>query len=205
MINTIETQKTQNPLKRLYFWTIHWAGTPYAVPALVLLSFAESSFFPVPPDVLLITLCFSQPKRWFKFALFCTIASVMGGMLGYAIGWGLWDTVGQPIVNFYHGQEVILKIKTWYDSYGFWGVLVAAITPIPYKIFTIASGSMHFNFVEFIGASILGRGLRFFAVAWLIRKFGVQVKPFLEKHFEIASIVFTVLLILGFVAVKYLF
>lgn len=198
-------RQTKNPIKKLYYWTLHWAATPYAIPALCILSFTESAFFPIPPDVLLIALCFSVPTKWFKLALYCTISSVLGGLFGYLIGWGFWEVLGEPIVNFYNGQEVIAKVKTWYDLYGFWGVLIAAITPIPYKVFTIASGSMHFSLTPFILASILGRGLRFFAVAWLIRKYGVKVKPFLEKHFESATIVFTVLLVMGFVCIKYLF
>lgn len=198
-------KETKNPIKKLYYWTLHWAETPYAIPALVILSFTESSFFPIPPDVLLIALCFSVPKNWFKLALYCSIASVLGGLLGYAIGWGAWELVGEPIVTFYNGHEIIAKVKNWYELYGFWGVLIAAITPIPYKVFTIASGSMHFDLLQFSAASILGRSLRFFAVAWLIHKYGIKVKPFLEKHFEWATLAFTAVVILGFVAIKYLF
>jgi len=204
--NALElARNTKNPIKKLYYWTLHWAETPYAIPALVVLSFTESSFFPIPPDVLLIALCFSVPTQWFKLALYCTIASVLGGLFGYAIGWGAWEVVGDPIVTFYNGHAVIEKVKVWYENYGFWGVLIAAITPIPYKVFTIASGSMHFDLIQFTAASVLGRGLRFFAVAWLIHKYGIKVKPFLEKHFEWATLALTALVILGFLAIKYLF
>ena len=193
---------TRNTLKKLYFWTLHWAATPYALSALVILSFAESSFFPVPPDVLLIAICFSQPKAWLKLAAWCTLASVLGGVLGYYIGFALWDLVGEPIVDAYHGGEVMAKVQTWYDEFGFIGILAAALTPIPYKVFTIASGTMHFDMLQFVVASTLGRGLRFFAVAGLIRLFGERVKPFLESNFELSATIMVALGVLGFLAIK---
>ncbi len=199
-----QARATRNPIKKLYFWTLHWADTPYALPMLVALAFAESSFFPVPPDVLLMALCFSTPKKWFKLALCCTLASVIGGLLGYYIGWGLYEGVGQRIVDFYHGQPVIDKVQVWYTEYGFFGILVAAVTPIPYKVFTIASGMMHFDMPQFILASVLGRGFRFFLVAGLIRIFGAKIKPFLEKHFEWLMLALLAAGILGFVAIKFL-
>jgi len=199
-----QARGTRNPLRKLYYWTLHWAATPYALPALVVLSFAESSFFPVPPDVLLIALCFSTPTRWFRLALWCTVASVAGGVLGYSIGWGLWDVVGQAIVRFYHGESVVEAVRVWYRDYGFWGVLIAAVTPIPYKVFTIASGMMRFDVAPFLLASVLGRGFRFFLVAGLIRLFGARIRPFLDKHFELAASALVLLAILGFFAIKYL-
>lgn len=195
---------TKNPLRKLYFWTLHWADTKYALPALFVLSFIESSFFPIPPDVLLMAICFSAPKRWLAAAFWCTVASVLGGILGWYIGWGLWETVGQPIVTLYKGETVMETVKVWYDQYGFWGVLIAAITPVPYKIFTIASGVFQFDLVQLIIASVIGRGFRFFLVAGLIRGFGPAIKPFLEKHFEIAVVLFTILGVLGVVAIKFL-
>jgi len=158
----------------------------------------------VPPDVLLIAICFSQPRRWARFALWCSVASVAGGMLGYALGWGLWDTVGKPIVDFYQGQEVMDKVHHWYDVYGFWGVLVAAITPIPFKVFTIASGWFHFDFSQFMLASAVGRPFRFFLVAGLIGAYGERVKPFLEEKLEWALLALAVVGLGGFVALKYL-
>ncbi len=193
---------TKNPLRKLYYWTLHWAETKYALPALFIVSFAESSFFPIPPDILLMAMCFAAPKRWLTFAFWCTVSSVLGGILGWYIGWGLWAGVGEPIVNFYHGQEVMEKVRVLYDQYGFWGVLTAAITPIPYKVFTIASGVFEFSLPALIGASIIGRGFRFFLVAGLIRGFGPRIKPFLEKHFELAMLAGLVLGILGIVAIK---
>jgi membrane protein YqaA with SNARE-associated domain len=195
---------TRNPLRKLYHWTLHWAATPYALPALVVLSFAESSFFPVPPDVLLIALCFCTPQRWFSLAAWCTAASVAGGLLGYVIGWGLWEAVGLPIVHMYRGEGVVEAVRVWYENYGFFGVLIAAVTPIPYKVFTIASGMMRFDLAQFVLASILGRAMRFFLVAGLIRMFGARVKPFMERHFELAATALAVLAILGFAAIKYL-
>jgi len=195
---------TRNPLRKLYFWTLHWAATRHALPALVVLSFAESSFSPVPPDVLLIALVFSTPRRWARLALWCSAASVLGGMLGYYIGWELWDTVGKAIVDFYHGQAVMEQIRAWYDELGFLGVLVAAITPIPYKVFTIASGWFAFDFRLFVLASALGRSFRFFLVAGLVGRFGERIKPFLEKRLEWALLALGVLAVLGFAAIQWL-
>jgi len=199
-----KARATRNPIRKLYFWTLHWGTTKWAVPALLVLSFTESSFFPIPPDVLLIALCFAAPRRWFALALMCTVASVLGGALGYYIGAALWDSVGQQIVAFYHGEAVMQKIRHWYDVYGFVGVLVAAITPIPYKVFTIASGVFQFDFWQFMGASFVGRGFRFFLVAGLIGMLGEKVRPFIEDRLEILLIVLTVLGIGGFVLLKFL-
>ncbi|GBD95900.1 MAG TPA: DedA family protein [Nitrospirae bacterium] len=192
-------------VKKLYDWVLHWAETPYAIPALFLLSFSESSFFPVPPDVLLITLAISIPKKAFKYALICMIASVLGGILGYCIGFYGYETVGRPIVDFYHGQDIMNAIKLKYDEYGFLGILIAAITPIPYKVFTIASGVFEFDFWSFMLASILGRSTRFFIVAGLIWKFGPAIKDFIEKYFNILSIIFVILLAGGFILIRYVF
>ncbi|HDH04108.1 MAG TPA: DedA family protein [Nitrospirae bacterium] len=192
-------------IKKLYDWVLHWAETPYAIPALFLLSFSESSFFPVPPDVLLITLAISIPKKAFKYALICMIASVLGGILGYGIGFYGYETIGRPIVDFYHGQEIMNAIRIKYDEYGFLGILIAAITPIPYKVFTIASGVFEFDFWSFLLASILGRSARFFIVAGLIWKFGPAIKDFIEKYFNILSIIFVILLAGGFILIRYVF
>ncbi|UCD37644.1 MAG: DedA family protein, partial [Fidelibacterota bacterium] len=163
-------------LRRLYDWVLHWAETPYGVPALFLLAFAESSFFPIPPDVLLIALAVSIPTRAFWYALLCAIGSISGAYLGYAIGYFGWEAIGKPLVEFYHGQETMEWIRSQYELYGFWGVFVAALTPIPYKVFTIASGLFSFNLGTFTVASIIGRGLRFFAVGTLIYFFGPPIK-----------------------------
>lgn len=195
---------SKNPLRKLYFWTLHWADTKYAIPALVFLSFIESSFFPIPPDVLLMAICFSAPRKWFMAALWCTIASVAGALLGWYIGWGLWEVVGQPIVKFYHGEAVMQQVKDLYDAYGFWGVLVAAITPIPYKVFTIASGVFQFSLPQMLIASVIGRGFRFFLVAGLIRLLGERVRTFIETRLELMLILGTIVGIGGFAALKFL-
>ena len=192
-------------IKKLYDWVLHWAKTPYAIPALFLLSFAESSFFPVPPDVLLIALAISLPKKSFKYALICMIGSVVGGVVGYGIGLYGYEMIGKPIVEFYHGQGKMDMIKTLYSQYGFWGILFAAITPIPYKVFTIASGVFKFDFLLFFIASVIGRSTRFFIVAALIWKFGAPIRDFIDKYFNILCLVFMVLLVGGFFAIKYVF
>ncbi len=190
-------------IKKLYNWVLHWAETPYGVPALFLLAFSESSFFPVPPDVLLIALAISIPKKSLKFAAVCAVGSVLGGMLGYGIGFYGYEAIGQPIVDFYHGQAVMEKVKLWYDQYGFFGILIAAVTPIPYKVFTIASGVFSFDFLLFVVASIVGRSARFFVVAGLIWKFGPAIKVFIDKYFNLLCWVFMILLIGGFLLMKY--
>lgn len=192
-------------IKKMYDWVLHWAETPYGIPALFLLSFSESSFFPVPPDVLLIALAISIPKKSFKFAAICMIGSVLGGILGYGIGLYGYDAIGKPIVDFYHGQATMDSIKNLYDQYGFWGILTAAITPIPYKVFTIASGVFKFDFFSFLSASIIGRSTRFFIVAGLIWKFGPSIKDFIDKYFNLLCVVFMILLVGGFVLIKYVF
>ncbi len=197
------TANNRNWVRRIYDWVLSWAETPYGIYALALLAFAESSFFPIPPDVLLIALAIGAPKKSLKFAFICTAASVLGGIAGYYIGFAAYEAIGKPIVDAYNGQPVMDKIAMWYSQYGFWGILTAAITPIPYKIFTIASGVFSFNFAEFLLASVIGRSIRFFAVAGLIALFGPQIKSFIDKYFNILSIIFTILLIGGFIFIKF--
>jgi membrane protein YqaA with SNARE-associated domain len=188
----------------LYDWTVSWADRPGGAWALFLIAVAESSFFPIPPDVLLIALCVGAPSKSFRFALICSVGSVLGGLLGYAIGYWGYDLIGAPIVKAYHGEDVMQKIKLWYDTYGFWGNLAAAVTPIPYKVFTIASGVFHFNFAAFFLASVIGRSARFFAVGALIYWVGPQVKVLIEKYFDWLAVGAFVLLVGGFIALKYL-
>lgn len=190
-------------IKKLYNWVLHWAETPYGVPVLFLLAFAESSFFPVPPDILLIALCLSINRKAFYYALICTVGSVLGGIVGYYIGMYGYETIGKPIVDFYHGQDIMHSIKLKYDQYGFLGILIAAITPIPYKVFTIASGVFNFDFLLFVLASIIGRSLRFFVVAGLIWKFGHPIREFIDKYFNLLACIFIVLLVGGFLLIKY--
>lgn len=203
-VNELTLENNKNIIRRLYDWVLHWAETPYGMWALFLIAFAESSFFPIPPDVLLIALAISIPTRAFHFALVATIGSLIGGIAGYGIGMFGYDSIGRPIVEFYHGQEIMQAIKEWYDKYGFWAVLGAAITPLPYKIFTISSGMFSFDFFQFMIASIIGRSVRFFAVAGLIWKFGKPIKGFIDKYFNLLATLFIILLIGGFIIIKYL-
>ncbi len=192
-------------IRRLYDWVLHWAETPYGSLALIILAFAESSFFPVPPDVLLIALAISIPKKSFFYAFECSLSSVIGGMLGYLIGIALMDVIGWKIIDFYNARELFTQLFSKFNEYNFWAVLIAAITPIPYKVFTIAAGAANATFWVFMVASIIGRSLRFFAVGALIYIFGERIKNFIDKYFNWLSILFMVLLIGGFLVIKYVF
>jgi membrane protein YqaA with SNARE-associated domain len=188
----------------MYDWTISWAERPGGTWALFLLAFAESSFFPIPPDVLLIALCVGAARKSFRFAAVCSVGSVLGGMLGYSIGYWGYDVIGEPIVKFYHGEAVMQKIQGWYDAYGFWGTLAAAVTPIPYKVFTIASGVFKFPFVPFLLASVIGRSFRFFLVGGVIYIYGPSVKAIIEKYFDWLAWLLLILGVAGFLAIKFL-
>ena len=193
------------PIRRLYNWTISWADHPAGTHALFWIAFAESSFFPIPPDILLMALCFGARQKWFKYALVCTAGSVLGGVAGWYIGYGLDEAVATPLMNLYDPSGATrAKIEMWYSEYGFLGILIAAITPIPYKVFTVASGMFQYSLPLLIGASILGRGFRFFLVAAIIRIFGAKVKPFIDKNLEWCFVIGSILLVGGFVAIKFL-
>jgi membrane protein YqaA with SNARE-associated domain len=192
-------------LRRLYSWVLHWAETPYGSWALFLLALSESSFFPVPPDVLLIALAVSIPKKSFKYALICTAGSLIGGCLGYLIGWQFMITVGEKIIQFYGLTHKMQYIKDMYMQYDAWAIGIAGFTPIPYKVFTISAGAFDINFTVFIIASAISRAARFFLVAWLIYLFGPKIKTFIDKYFNILAITFVVLLIAGFVIIKFFF
>jgi len=193
--------------RRLYDWVLHWAHTPYGNWALALLAFAESSFFPVPPDVLLAPLTLGHRARWWRFALTCSIASVLGGMAGYAIGVFLWDVIGQWA--FAHlawlgmTPENFEKFQRWYDQYDFWIVGACGFTPLPYKVCTISAGVARINFVGFVIASALSRSARFFLVAGAFWWFGPRIKPFIDRYFNWLCLAFVVLLVAGFAALKY--
>lgn len=191
-------------LHRLYNWVMHWADTPYGAWALFLLAFCESSFFPLPPDILLIALCVAVPKKSIRYALVCSVGSVIGGCFGYLIGWRFMETIGNKIIVFYDFGDKFNYIKQLYQSYDAWAVGVAGFTPIPYKVFTISAGAFRINFPVFVLASLVSRSARFFLVGGLIYKFGPRIQSFIEKYFNILAVAFTVLLIAGFVAIKYL-
>lgn len=191
-------------LQKLYRWTISWASRPEGHYALFAVAFAESSFFPIPPDVLLIALCLGAPRKSFRFALICLVGSIVGGMAGYGIGQWAYELLGRPIVEFYHAQAVMDRIQDWYHTYGLWGILAAAITPIPYKVFTIASGLFGYPFWWFVLASAFGRGLRFFCVAGLIWLFGPTAQRFIERYLNLLAWLCLALLLLGFLALKWI-
>ena len=202
-----------NWIKRLYIWILHWTDTKWGVPALFLLTFAESSFFPIPPDVLLIALCLAATKKSFRFSTICTIGSVLGAMGGYLLGYFLWQTPGgefTSIANFFFRSipgftvEEFAHIRSLYEQYDFWIIFTAGFTPIPYKLFTITSGVFNIDFVMFVIASIVSRGLRFFLIGGLIWKFGAPIKTFIDKYFNLLAVAFTVLLIGSFFLVKYI-
>lgn len=192
-------------LRRLYDWTMALARTRHAERALGGVSFVESSFFPIPPDVLLIPMVLSERAKWFRYALICTIASVAGAMLGYAIGAFLYETIGQPILAFYNAEDAFDRLADLYNTYGGWGVLFAAVTPFPYKVLTIFSGATGLDLLTFIVVSIIGRGLRFFFVAWLLYYVGEPIRAFIERRLGLLFTLFMVLLIGGFLAVGFIF
>jgi membrane protein YqaA with SNARE-associated domain len=182
-----------------------WADTPQSLWALFFISFAESSFFPIPPDVLLIAIVASNTRRWLAAAAICTAGSVTGAMLGYAIGWGFMATLGQGIIDFYQAQHYWDRVVTLYrGEWGVWFLAAAAFTPIPYKVATIAAGATQMAFVPFVLVSLIGRAGRFFLVAAILRVFGGAMRSTLEKNFDLAAAVFMVLLVGGFVVLKYL-
>jgi len=200
-------------IRRLYDWMLHWAETPYGPIALFILSFAEASFFPIPPDALLIALVLGLRKKAFKFAAICTIASVLGALFGYGIGHYLWWNGANefsPLANFFFNNipgfthTIFYDVKSLYDEWNFWIIFTAGFTPIPYKVFTVTGGAFEINLVMFIIASIISRAGRFFLVAGLIWKYGDQIKSFIDKYFNWLAVAFTVLLIGGFVLIKYL-
>lgn len=192
-------------IRRLYNWTMSLAATRHARAGLATISFAESSFFPIPPDVLLIPMVLADRANWWKNALICTVASVLGALLGYAIGMFLFETVGEPILAFYGKADSFAQVSQWYNTYGGWGVLFAAVTPFPYKVLTIFSGATGLNLFTFIVVSIIGRALRFFLVAFLLYKFGEPIRLFIEKYLGILFAIFLVLLFGGFYALRYVF
>jgi len=192
-------------LRALYDWTIDWADTPQSMAALFLIALAESSFFPIPPDVLLIAIVAANPRRWIRAAGLCSIGSLIGAVGGYAIGWGLMATVGQRIVDFYSAQRAWDQVVVLYNGeWGLWFLAGAAFTPIPYKVATIAAGATHLPLAPFLVVSLFGRAGRFFLVAAMLRLFGARIRAALERNFDLAALAFFVLLVGGFLALKLL-
>jgi len=197
-------QKARKALERLYAWTLSLARHRHAGGALAGVSFIESSLFPIPPDVVLIPMCMARRDRAFFYAAICTVASVAGGLLGYAIGYFLFETVGQAILDFYGYTERFEAFTAQYNAYGAWIVFGAGLTPFPYKVITIASGVSQLDLLVFMVASTIGRGARFFLVAALLWKFGRPVQDFIERRLGLLTLAFFVLLFGGFLTLRFL-
>ena len=192
-------------LRRLYDWTMRQAEGPRAMPALAGVSFAESSFFPIPPDVIMAPMILARPHRAWLIATVTVAASVLGGLFGYWIGAALFETIGQKLLAFYGAGEKFAEFQEIYQRNGVLAVLLAGgFTPLPFKVVTIASGALHMNLFDFVWASLLARSMRFYIVAGLLWKFGAPIRSFMERHLTLVAIGFTALVIGGFVAVKYL-
>ncbi len=193
-------------VRNLYDWVLSWAETPYGSVALFFLALAEASFFPIPPDVLLLPLCVGKRARALRFAAICTAGSVIGGAIGYAIGWGAWGAVDQLFYSYVPGfsEDKFTMVGGLYDQYNFWIVFVAAFTPIPYKVITIAAGVFQISFPMFMVASLVGRGARFFLVAGMLYFFGEPIRGFIDRWFNLLVVAFTILLIGGFALLKVL-
>ena len=191
-------------IRSLYDWVLHWAETPYGAPALFILAFAESSFFPIPPDVLLIALAISIPAKSFRYAGLALAGSVLGAFLGYYIGWGLYESIGVQIIEFYDVADQFARVGDMYNDNAFVAIAISGFTPIPYKVFTIAAGVFKVNIPVLVAASLVGRAGRFFLVGALIWKFGKPIKEFIDRYFNLVTILFTILLVGGFVVIKYL-
>ncbi len=193
-----------NFIRKCYDWVVSWAERPNAGYALFCLAFAEASFFPIPPDVLLIALSIARPKKSFHWATIALAGSVVGGMAGYAMGWQFMNTIGQQILSFYHLGDKYNTVQDLYRHYDAWAVAIGGFTPLPYKLFTITAGAFKINFATFSLASVISRAGRFFLVAAATYAFGPSVKGLLERYFNLCTIIFTILLIGGYILIKWL-
>ena len=191
-------------LRSLYDRVIILSASRFAPAWLAAIAFAESSFFPIPPDVLLVPMTLARPERAYHFALISTIASVCGGALGYLIGYGLYEAVALPLIHLYHMENRADALVLQFNQYGLWVILLKGLTPIPYKIVTIASGMAHFNFPLFLAASLATRGSRFFILAAVLRYFGDSARHFIEQRLTLVTTVVVATVILGFVAIRYI-
>lgn len=192
-------------LRRLYHWVLSWADSPWGTLALFLIAFAESSFFPIPPDILLLALCVGRPARSLFYAGVCTAGSVLGGLGGYFIGWQFMTTLGLPIVAFYGFETQMEALGDLYRSYDAWAVAIAGFSPIPYKVFTIAAGMFALDLPVFFLASLFSRGARFFLIAGLVWKFGPVIRSFIDRYFDRLAFLFVVLLVGGFGLIRFVF
>jgi len=212
-VNGVENQASDaardgrrpNVFRRLYDWVLSWAETRHGPAALGVLSFAESSFFPIPPDPLLMALALGAPRRALHFAAICTFASVVGGIAGYAMGWGIWAAIDDFFFAYVPGvtPEAFESVRALYERWDFWAVFIAGFTPIPYKVFTLSSGVFGISFPVFIVASMFGRGLRFFLLAGLIYFFGPGIQSFIDRYFDRLVWLFFALLVGGFLLLEF--
>ncbi len=189
-------------LRRLYDWTLSLADHPHALWVLALVSFVESSVFPIPPDILIIPMVLAARDKAWRIAGVCTVASVLGGMAGYGIGYFLYEQVGRPLLEMYGYDAKFGAFKDYYNNWGAWAVFIAGVTPFPYKVITILSGVTALSVPIFIVSSILARGVRFFVVAGLLWRFGAPIRVFIEKHLNALAVLFCILLAAGFVLIK---
>jgi membrane protein YqaA with SNARE-associated domain len=194
-----------NMLRRLYDWCIEAAHKPYASWIMGTVSFVESSFFPIPPDVMLIPMSLARPERAYFYATLCTLTSVAGGVLGYAIGALLYDSVGQWLIALYGYGQKVDAFREAYNQYGAWIILLKGLTPIPYKIVTITSGFAGYNLMAFIGLSVIARAMRFYLLAVLLHRYGPRARVILEERLEFWVLLGTVVLVAGIIAAVYLF
>jgi len=189
-------------LNRMYFWTLEKAGHPHSRFWLSGISFAESSFFPIPPDILLIPMVLARRDKWLQLSILCTLSSVIGGLVGYAIGYFLYEAVGRAIVDIYHLQDQFDAFQHLFQDYGAWIVIIKGMTPIPYKLITIAAGVAKLDLLTFVFASVISRFMRFFLVALLLRLFGAPIQAFIEKRLKLVTSAIAVLLVGGFLVLK---
>ena len=194
----------KNLTRKIYDYTLNLASKNNALSWLFAISFIESSFFPIPPDIMIIPMVLATPKHAYKIAGVATIASVLGGYLGYGIGAFGYELIAKPLLEFYGYMEQFGKFENYYHEYGAWIVFGAGITPFPYKIITIASGVVHLDLIVFTIASVIARGMRFYLIAWLLKRYGEPMKIFIEKNLNLLSIIFLLLLIGGFALIKFL-
>lgn len=188
-------------LRRLYDWTLSLAGSRHAVWALAAVSFIESSIFPIPPDVLLVPMIIANRRDAWRLATICTLSSVAGGFLGYAIGYFAFDTIGEPLLRFYRVTAEFEELRHLYDQWGAWLIIIKGATPIPFKLVTIASGAFHFDLATFAISALISRGIRFFLIAGLLWQFGEPIRDFIERRLGLVFSLCVAALVGGFLLV----
>ena len=204
IIYVLKKNEKMSIFRKLYDWTLDQSSKKYATWFLAFISFIESSFFPIPPDIILIPIIIAKRTKAFMLAFICTVSSVIGGLFGYLIGFALFNSIGIVLVNFYNMQKYISDLTEYYNNYGVWFVLIAGFTPLPFKVITIASGLFQLNLVVFLVCSLISRGCRFYLIATLLYFFGESIKNFIDRYFNILTVLFFILLISGIFILKYI-